>query len=142
MPPEAITGTGWSTRASRAVASTFGPTPVPSRVMSVYKIAAAQERLGVPDAAHPASDREGNVQLQRHALDEPHQRAARLQGRADVEEAELVRARGSVGARLLDGIAGVAQLLEAHALHHAPVLHVEAGDDPARQHDPSSAAWA
>ena len=35
---------------------------------------------------------------------------------------------------LLDRIAGVAQLLEAHALDDPAVLDVEAGDDPPRQH--------
>ena len=52
----------------------------------------------------------------------------------DVEEGELVGAGGVVDARLLDGIAGVAQADELHALHDAAVLDVEAGDDADLQH--------
>src|SRR5204862_1193543 len=40
----------------------------------------------------------------------------------------------AVRARLLDWIAGVAQLLELDALHDTAVLHVEARDDPAGEH--------
>jgi hypothetical protein len=49
--------------------------------------------------------------------------------RRDVEEAELVGARRVVGLGGLHGVAGVAQFEELHALHDAPVLHVEAGDE-------------
>lgn len=34
----------------------------------------------------------------------------------------------------LDGIAGVAQVDEAHAFLHAARVHVEAGNDPSREH--------
>src|SRR5262249_24306150 len=95
------------------------------------------------DAADAAADRERDRQLEGDLLHQVHQRPARLQRRADVEEAELVGARGAVGASRFDGIARVAQLLELHALDDAAVLHVEARDDPTGQHEdgPSSAAW-
>jgi hypothetical protein len=54
--------------------------------------------------------------------------------RGDVEEADLVGALAIVGGRHLHRVAGVAQLLEAHALLHAAGVHVEAGDDPAGEH--------
>ena len=47
----------------------------------------------------------------------------------DVEEAELVGPRRVIGLRLLDRIAGVAQVDEVDALDHAPIGDVEAGDD-------------
>ncbi len=47
---------------------------------------------------------------------------------------DLVRALAVVLGRDLDGIAGVAQLDEAHALLHAARVHVQTRDDPAREH--------
>ena len=64
-------------------------------------------------------------------------RADHLQGRAalvgaggDVEEHQLVGAFGVVARGLLHRVAGVAQRLEVHALHHPASGHVEAGNDP------------
>jgi hypothetical protein len=54
--------------------------------------------------------------------------------RRDVEEAELVGAGRVIGLGGLDRIAGVAQVDELHAFDDAPVLHVEAGDEPDLQH--------
>src|SRR3546814_2028717 len=48
---------------------------------------------------------------------------------SDVCSSDLVGARRIIGARRLDRIAGVAQIDEIDALHHAPVSNVEAGDD-------------
>src|SRR5438067_3052210 len=99
----------------------------------------AQERLGVRNGAHPTSDRERDRELPCDALDEGDEGPALLQRGADVEEAHLVRSGPAIGARLVDRIARVAQLHEPDALHHPAFLHVEAGDDPPRQHD--SACW-
>ena len=74
-------------------------------------------------------------------LHQPHEGTARFQRRADVEEAKLIGAGSTVGTRLFDGIAGVAEILEADAFHHPAVLDVQAGDDPPGQHAPSSAVW-
>src|SRR3546814_3305774 len=52
----------------------------------------------------------------------------------DVEEAELVGAGGVVDAGLFHRVAGIDQVDEVHALHHAAVLHVEAGDHAHGQH--------
>ena len=48
----------------------------------------------------------------------------------DVEETQFVRARSVIGDGALDRISGVAQIDEVDALHNAPVLDVETGDDP------------
>ena len=47
----------------------------------------------------------------------------------DVEEAKLVRPGRVIDLGLLDRIAGVGQIEELHALDHAPMGDVEAGDD-------------
>ena len=52
----------------------------------------------------------------------------------DVEEAQLVGAGRVVDARLLDRVAGVAQVDEVDALDDAAVLHVEAGNDADLEH--------
>ena len=47
----------------------------------------------------------------------------------DVEKAQFVGTRVVIGARLLDRIAGVAQIDEVDALHDPAVVDVETGDD-------------
>ncbi len=49
--------------------------------------------------------------------------------RGDVEEAEFIRARRVIGLGALHGVAGIDEIDELHALHDAPVFHIEAGDD-------------
>ena len=56
-----------------------------------------------------------------------------LRGR-DVEKAYLVRPHRVVGRGALDRVARVAEALEINPLDDAALLHVEAGDDPLRQH--------
>src|SRR5439155_12908736 len=52
----------------------------------------------------------------------------------DVEEDQLVGAFGVVPGGALHGVAGVAQRHEAHALDDAAAVHVEARDEPLREH--------
>ena len=66
-----------------------------------------------------------------------HDRAVFVAGR-DIEKAQLVGARGVIGDRALDRIAGVAQIDEMHALDDAAVLHVETGNDAALKHGSGS----
>ena len=54
--------------------------------------------------------------------------------RGDVEEHQLVGAFGVVARRELDRIAGVADLDEAHALHDAARVDVEARDHTDGEH--------
>ena len=55
--------------------------------------------------------------------------AASFDGGGDVEEDQLVAALAVVVGRELHRVAGVAELLEPRALHHAPAVDVEAGHD-------------
>jgi hypothetical protein len=60
--------------------------------------------------------------------------------RGDVEKAELVGARRIVARRDLDGVTGVGQIDEAHALHDATGVDVEAGNDPPGEHQRTASA--
>jgi hypothetical protein len=60
--------------------------------------------------------------------------AAVITRRRDIEKHQLVRALSVIGARGLDRIAGVAQFEEFDTLHDPPGGHVEAGNDPSREH--------
>src|SRR3989442_4682380 len=55
---------------------------------------------------------------------------------------QLVGALGVVGHGGLHWIASIPQIHEAHALDHAPVLDVEAGDDALGQHHSSEGGFA
>ena len=92
------------------------------------------------DAGNAAPDRERDGQLRGDRAHDGKRRAAPFDGRGDVEEHELVGAFGFVAARELDGIAGVAQLDETHALDDAAFFDVQTGNDAASQHDRSSFA--
>ena len=56
--------------------------------------------------------------------------------RGDVEEHDLVGALGVVATGQLDRIAGVDEIDEVHALDDPTGVHVEAGDDAGRPHEP------
>ena len=47
---------------------------------------------------------------------------------------EALRSAQELASAKLGGIAGVAQPLEMHAFDDLPIAHVQAGDDPLRQH--------
>src|SRR5439155_10779899 len=104
----------------------------------------AQERGGISDRPGAPAPGERNRQLARAPRHQAEQRPARFERGADVEKAQLVGACPAVGASLLYRVSGVAKLLEADALDHAAILHIQAGNDPPRQHAAprSSAAWA
>ena len=94
--------------------------------------------------AHAAAHGERHEALLGRAADHVEDGVAVLVARRDVQEGELVGAGGVVDPRLLDRIAGVAQVDELHALDHAAVVHVEAGDDADLQHAltrPSGRGW-
>src|SRR5262249_6876900 len=93
----------------------------------------------VVGGAHASTHRDGHECALGGPRDHVEDDPALLVGRRDVEEAELVSALGVVARRDLDRVAGVDQLDEADALHDASVLHVEARDDPSREHHASAA---
>ena len=83
---------------------------------------------------HPAADGEGHEAGLGGPLHHVEEDAAVLVARGDVEEAELVGAGRVIGLGGFDRVAGVPQVDEPHALHDAPVLHVEARDEADLQH--------
>ena len=88
-----------------------------------------EELANIFDGAHATADGERHEAGLGRAPDDVEENAAVLVRGGDVEKAELVGAGCVIGLRRLDGIAGVAQIDELHALDDAPVLHVEAGDE-------------
>ena len=103
-----------------------------------------EETAHVVDRADATPDRERHVDTLGGAPDDVEHGAPVFVRRGDVEKHELVGALCVVGEGRLDGIAGVTQIDEAHALDDAAVFHVEARDDTLRQHQrtPRTAAIA
>src|SRR6266508_1529595 len=86
--------------------------------------------------AQPSPDGERDEHLLGRAADDVVERGARLHGGGDVEEDQLVGALGVVDGGKLDGVAGVDQVDEGHALDDPAGGHVQAGDHPPRErHD-------
>ena len=81
----------------------------------------------------PPPDGERDEHLLGRARDHVERRGTALERGGDVEEDELVAAFPVVVRGELDRVAGVAQLLEAGALHHATRVDVEAGHDALRE---------
>ncbi|MOA02258.1 hypothetical protein D3C78_1217020 [compost metagenome] len=79
--------------------------------------------------AHAAADGQRDEHLAGHALDGMQRGVAAIDAGGDVEEGDLVGALLIVAAGDFHRVAGVADVLELDALHHAAVVHVEAGDD-------------
>src|SRR6266545_3344635 len=98
--------------------------------------AGAQQAPDVLGSAHPSPDGERDEHLLGRAADDVVERGARLHGGGDVEEDQLVGALGVVDGGQLDGVAGVDQVDEGHALDDPAGGHVQAGDHPPRErHD-------
>ena len=77
---------------------------------------ASSTRLGVFDGADAAADRERDEQLVGGAACQVDDGVARVGGRGDVEEDDLVGALGVVAGGEFDGIARVAQADEVRRL--------------------------
>src|SRR5690625_5465417 len=88
-----------------------------------------QQRVDVVDRPDPAADGQGDEDLLRGRADHVEHGATAGGGRGHVQEGELIGALGPVAGGQLDGIAGVAQALEVHALDDAAGVDVQAGDD-------------
>ena len=100
-----------------------------------------QERPDVverPDSAPHRQRHEADLRRTPHHV---HQDLAFLVAGRDVQEDEFVGALGVVPPGDLNRVARVAQVQEVRPLHHAALVHVQARDDPLRQHaQPPSAA--
>ena len=93
-----------------------------------------QDLAGEIGGADAATDGERDEQDVRDVSGERDDRRPALRRRGDVEEDELVPALEVVALRELDRVSGVPEVGEARALHDAAVLHIEARDDPFREH--------
>src|SRR5207245_7781160 len=80
------------------------------------------------------ADGERDLERRRRATHELDRGRPAVDGRGHVEEDELVRTEIGVARRELDGIADVAQTLEADALDDAAAVDVEARDQAALDH--------
>ena len=90
--------------------------------------AVAEEARDVLGGADAAADRERDEDLLGDALHHVVRGRAVVDRGGDVEEGELVGALVGVPGGELDGVAGVAEVLEVDALHDAAGGHVEARD--------------
>jgi hypothetical protein len=88
--------------------------------------------LGFPN---PAPDRQRQKNLLRGPPHHVHNGVPILMARGNIEERQLIRAGRIIQRRLLHRITGVAQTDKIDPLHHPPVLHVQARDDPQFQHE-------
>jgi hypothetical protein len=97
-----------------------------------------QYGLGVGRAAHPASDRERDEHVVGAAAGQLRHGLALLVRRRDVEEDDLVGPLVLVAHRQLDRVAGITQVHELDAFHHAAFVDVQAGDHAPQQHQASA----
>jgi hypothetical protein len=102
--------------------------------------ARVQHRLRVVHAADAPADRERDEHVVRRAPRELDHRLASLVRGGDVEEHNFVGSGGVVVGGQLHGVAGVADVHEAGALHHPPGIHVETRDHALEVHRPSEAS--
>src|SRR5690606_5064951 len=86
------------------------------------------------DAADAAGDAERDVQLARHAFHPVDVDTAPFRAGGDVVEHQLVGAFVTIAPRQFDDVAAVDVVTESHALDHAAIAHVEAGNDAPAQH--------
>ena len=91
---------------------------------------AAHVLHGADAAAHGERDEDAVGHAAHHVDDD----IAALVAGGDVQEDQLVGALAVVDLRLLDRIAGVAQVEKVDPLDHAAVLDVQAGDDAFGEH--------
>jgi hypothetical protein len=104
----------------------------------VVALGAGLEQLArVVGRPHTAADRERDRKALRHALDELDESTPAVERCAHVEEDELVGAFVGIARAELDGIADVAQALEANAFDDATVGDVEARDQARERHTDS-----
>ena len=91
--------------------------------------AGGEQAACILHAADSAAHSQWNTDRGAHSPHGFDLRLAPLGGCRNVEDHDLVGALHFVPRRLLGGVAGVAQVLELDAFHHAAVPHVQAGDE-------------
>ena len=95
--------------------------------------AVIQNGARVTDATDAAGDTEGNVDAARDIVHPALVHHAPVAAGGDVIEDELVHSLVGVTLPQLEDIPHIAVVAELDALDHAPIAHVEAGDDAFRQ---------
>src|SRR3954447_16265206 len=93
-----------------------------------------QHGAGALERANAAPEGEWNRDLLSQACSDVHGSDARVDGRGDVEEDELVGACLRVGSAELDGITDVAKPLEPNSLDDTTVRDVEARNQTRERH--------
>ena len=96
--------------------------------------AGEQHFAHVIDRADAAADRERDETMFGGAAHDIDHRAALVGRGGDVEKDQLVRLLRVVSHRAFDRIAGVDEVDKIHALDHAAISDIEAGDDSFREH--------
>src|SRR5699024_3608200 len=91
--------------------------------------ATAEQAVDVLDGPRSPADGERDEDLLGGAGHDVVGRRAVAAARRDVEEGQLVGPLPAVATGELDGVAGVAEVLEVHSLDHPARVDVEAGDD-------------
>ena len=89
----------------------------------------SEQPVDVLDRGHSPADRQRDEDLLGRPGHDLHRGGPALVGRGDVEEGQLVGALRVVPSGELDRVAGVAEVLEVHALDHPAGVDVEARDD-------------
>ena len=97
-----------------------------AELMPAFVGTGQQEAPHVLRAPYPAANGEWQENPRRRAVHHVEDCVAVLMACRDVEKREFVGAGGIVDRGLLDGVAGIFQVNEIHALDDAAVLHVEA----------------
>ena len=108
--------------------------PDRGRVEADLVRARIEERLDVRLGPDSAADGERGERHRRSPRDDVQHRAPSLRRSGDVEERDLVGPFRVVPTRVLRRIALVDEVDEVDSFDDPPVLDVEAGDDPRREH--------
>ncbi len=106
--------------------------------------ASVEYRLCVVHGANAPADREGHEDIVGGAPGQLDHRPAPVCGGRDIQEDQLIGARGVVACGQLDGVAGIAQVEKAHPLDHPAGVDVKTGNDALVMHQflSSSTCWA
>ena len=95
--------------------------------------ARVEQAANILDAADAAAHGQRDKHLARYGLDRLYRGVAAFVAGADIQQSNLVRALFVVARRDLDGVSRIADAGEVDALHHAPLVDVQAGNDAPRQ---------
>ena len=93
-----------------------------------------EHRRGIIQRPDAAAHGKWYEQLTRRPAHHIEQGGTILVGRGNIQQHNFVGPGAAMGQRQFRGIAGVAQVGELHAFHHASRVHIQAGDNALGQH--------